>query len=499
MSGTTVLIVGAGPTGLTLACELARRGVPLRLVEAAPGPQPGSRGKGVQPRSLEVFDDLGVGERVRAHGLMAMPLRSTGPDGRVELGGAEPEALRGRPDIPYTTSLITPEWRVEEALRLRLAQFGAAVEFGTALAGFEQSGGVVSAVLVTGGATETVTARWLVGCDGGRSAVRRGAGIGFAGETREEVRMIVADTVVEGLDRSAWHMWRHDEGALALCPLPSTGVFQYQASIAAGQDPELDVANMQAVLERRTGRTDIRLHEPEWSTLWRANIRLVDRYREGRVLLAGDAAHVHPPAGGQGMNTGIQDAHNLGWKLAAVTGGAPEALLDSYEAERRPVAAGVLEFSTRRLEQVLAHSGISTRRDTSTLQLDVNYRGSALARDDRDGTAALRAGDRAPDATGLRTADGEHRLFDLTRGGRFTLLRFGAAPAVAAPADGLRTMHVVEVPGGPGDVVDTAGHLADAYGATDRTLVLIRPDGHVGLISDAGDAAAVSEYLAAIS
>ncbi len=495
-SAPTVLIVGAGPTGLTLACELARRGVSFRLIEAASGPRPGSRGKGIQPRSLEVFENLGIVDRVLANGRMAMPIRSTAPDGRVTLGGAEPEALRDRPDIPYTTSLITPEWRVEEALRLRLAELGGAVEFGTALAGFEQLDEGVSAALATGGEAETVTAHWLVGCDGGHSVVREQAGIAFEGETREEVRMIVADVEADGLDRDAWHMWRHEEGLFALCPLPSTDVFQYQALIAPGQKPELSLANIQAVLERRTGRTDIRLHEPEWSSLWRANIRLVERYRAGRVFLAGDAAHIHAPAGGQGMNTGIQDAHNLGWKLAAVAKGASPALLDSYEAERRPVAAHVLALSNERLKQTLQQNS-PTRRDASTIQLDVGYRGSALACDDRDETAPLRAGDRAPDATRLATVNGERRLFDLTRGGGFTLLCFGTAPAVEAPSSGLGTFHVVGRSTGPGDIADTEGHLADAYGASERTLVLIRPDGYIGLISDAGDAFAISDHLAA--
>ncbi|MFI5586173.1 FAD-dependent oxidoreductase [Amycolatopsis sp. NPDC051758] len=493
---TTVLITGAGPTGLTLACELARRNVPFRLVEAAPGPQPGSRGKGLQPRTLEVFDDLGVADRVLAHGRMAMPIRSTAPDGRVTLGGAAPEALSNRPDIPYPASLITPEWRVEETLRLRLAEFGGAVEFGTALGCFEQSDDSVSALVVKDGEPETVTARWLAGCDGGHSVVRKQAGITFAGETREAVRMIVADVEVDGLDRAAWHAWQHEEGLFSLCPLPSTNVFQYQASIAPGQDPEAGLANLQAILERRTGRTDIRLHEPEWSSLWRANIRLADRYREGRVFLAGDAAHIHSPAGGQGMNTGIQDAHNLGWKLAAVANGASPALLDSYEAERRPVAAGVLAFSNARLAQAIERKGMPIRRDASTTQLDVHYRGSTLARDDRDETARLRAGDRAPDATGLATVDGEHRLFELTRGGRFTLLSFGVTPA--PEAGDLRTLRVVDHPAGPGEVADTGGRLADAYGATEGTLVLIRPDGYVALISDAGDISAVSEFLTAI-
>jgi len=487
-----VLIAGAGPTGLTLACELARGGVPFRLVEAASGPQPGSRGKGVQPRTLEVFDDLDIVDRVLAHGRMAMPIRSTAPDGQVTPAGTE--TLGDRPDIPYPASLITPEWRVEEALRLRLAELGGAVEFGTAVVGFEQSDEDVSVVLVKNGETETVTARRLVGCDGGHSVVRKQAGISFEGETREEVRMIVTDVEVDGLDRDAWHMWWHADGLVNLCPLPSTGAFQYQAGIAPGQDPELSLANMQAILERRSGRTDIRLHEPAWTSLWRANIRLADRYREGRVFLAGDAAHIHSPAGGQGMNTGIQDAHNLGWKLAAVTNGASPALLDSYEAERRPVAADVLALSNARLAQAIGQKGVPPRRDASTTQLGVGYRGSALARDDRDETAPLRAGDRAPDATKLATVEGERRLFDLTRGGRFTLLSFGTA---ALPS-GIRTLHVVGRPAGPGDVADTGGHLADAYGAAEGALVLIRPDGYVALISDAGDVSAVAAYLTEI-
>jgi 2-polyprenyl-6-methoxyphenol hydroxylase-like FAD-dependent oxidoreductase len=497
-SAPTVLIVGAGPTGLMLACELARRGVSFRLIEAAPGPQPGSRGKGIQPRTLEMFDDLGIVDRVLAHGRMAMPMQSTAPDGRVTRGGAVPESLINRPDIPYPASVITPEWRTEEALRLRLADFGGAVEFGTTLTGFEQSDECVSATLVKDGAAETVTAQWLVGCDGGHSTVRIHAGIGFEGETREEVRMIVADVQVDGLDRDAWHLWPHTEGLVSLCPLPSTQAFQCQATIAPGQDPTLSLANMQAILQRRTGRTDIRLHDPSWTSLWRANVRLADRYRDHHVFLAGDAAHIHSPAGGQGMNTGIQDSANLGWKLAAVANGASPALLDTYEAERRPVAAHVLALSDARLKQVIDHHDMPTRRDASTIQLDVGYRGSALASDDRDDTAMLRAGDRAPDATRLTTTDGERRLFDLTRGGRFTLLSFGDTPAVDAPTSDLKTLHVVGHPADPDDITDTEGHLADAYGPTDHTLVLIRPDGYIALISDAGDTTTVSHYLATI-
>lgn len=493
----TVLIVGAGPTGLTLACELARRGVSFRLIEAVPGPQPGSRGKGIQPRTLEVFEDIGIVERVLANGQMAMPIRSTAPDGQVKIGGTE--TLGNRPDVPYTASVITPEWRIEEALRLRLAELGGAVEFGTALSGFEQSEENVAAVVVHGGEVETIAARWLVGCEGGHSVVRKQAGIAFDGETREEVRMIVADVQADGVDHDAWQVWQHEEGMVALCPLPSTDTFQFQAGIGPEQNPELTLANMQAIFERRSRRTDIRLHEPVWSSLWRANIRLVDRYREGRVFLAGDAAHIHSPAGGQGMNTGIQDSYNLGWKLAAVANGASPALLDTYEAERRPVAAGVLALSNARLKQAIEEKGLPTRRDASTMQLGVGYRGSVLARDDRDDGATLRAGDRAPDATMLRTAEGEFRLFELTRGGGFTLLNFRAADVSVTSSFALKTLHVVREAAGPGEIVDSGGHLRAGYGAGEQTLVLIRPDGYIGVISDAGDVAVVSDYLGSIA
>ncbi|MFD2474561.1 FAD-dependent oxidoreductase [Amycolatopsis silviterrae] len=478
-----VLIAGAGPTGLTLACELARRGVPFRLVEASPGPRPGSRGKGVQPRSLEVFDDLGVIERVLAHGRSAMPILRTGSDGTTSSGPTYEE----RPDVPYPATVITPQWRVEETLGLRLADLGGAVEFGTALESFTQSADAVTAVLRIGGQTETVRARWLVGCDGGRSVVRKQAGIGFDGETNERIRMLVADVKADGLDRGTWRMWWCDEGFVSLCPLPSTDLFQYQASIR--DDTDLGRATLQTILDQRSGGTDVRLHEPEWTSVWRSNTRLADRYRQGRVFLAGDAAHVHSPAGGQGMNTGIQDAHNLGWKLAA----ASPALLDTYEAERLPIAAGVLQLSTARLAEAVKEKSIPIRSDRDTTQLSVNYRGSVLARDDRADSAQLRAGDRAPDAPGLATTTGERRLFDLTRGGHFTLLNFG--PRVETP---LRAFHVVAHPAADDEIADSGKHLTRAYSPTDRTLVLLRPDGYVGLISDAGDLSAVTEYLAGL-
>ena len=494
-----VLIVGAGPTGLTLAVELARSGVPFRLIDSESGPRPGSRGKGVQPRTLEIFEDLGIVERVIANGRLAIPMNSTGPDGTVTRGGAIPKSLANRPDIPYAASLITPQWRVEEALRLRLEAFGGAVEFGTSLVNLNQTDdGGVTAEVVAAGTPETIAVRWLVGADGGHSIVRKRSGASFVGKTDKDVRMVLADLPVSGLSRGAWETWRHPAGLMSLCPLPSTDLFQYGAVLAPGEEPRFGVADLQQTLEERTGRTDIRLHEPEWTSVWRANVRLADQWRIGNVFLAGDAAHVHSPAGGQGMNTGIQDAHNLAWKLAAVvTDNAPPSLLDSYEAERRPVAAHVLDLSNARLAETIRTGAAPVRRDASTIQLDVGYRGSLLASDDRDDRATLRAGDRAPDATGLTTVDGERRLLDLIGRGRFSLLAFGSVP-IAVPDPDLRVLQVVEEPAREGDIADPAGNLATAYGALEKTLVLIRPDGYVGLISDSGDLQSVTSSWATI-
>ncbi|WP_375486113.1 FAD-dependent monooxygenase [uncultured Jatrophihabitans sp.] len=313
--------------------------------------------------------------------------------------------------------------------------------------------------------------------------------------------MIVADLHVDNLDADVWHMWRHDDGPVSLCALPSTDTFQYQAGISPGQDPGLGLANLQTILDRRSGQSDIRLRDVESVSLWRANVRLVERYREGHVLLAGDAAHIHSPAGGQGMNTGIQDAYNLGWKLAAVISGAAPALIGTYGDERRPVAAGVLALSDERLKQTLEQHAVPIRRDVDTTQLGVNYRGSRLAHDDRDSVALLRAGDRAPDATHLRTIRGERRLFDLLQGVAFTVLSFATTTTTAArlvSAD-VTVLHVVDEPTKPNEVEDVAGHLRDAYRATPHTLVLVRPDGYIAVISDAGDASAITGYLSDVA
>ncbi|MFC4499723.1 MULTISPECIES: FAD-dependent monooxygenase [Streptomyces] len=411
MRHTDVLIVGAGPTGLTLGVDLARRGVAALVVERGGTLTPGSRGKGLQPRTMEVYEDLGVLDRILAVG-GPYPVGMVWQDGRQagEHRMFDP-AEDGEEGSRFTGPWMVPQWRNQEILRARLEELGGEVAFGREVVRLDQDPQGVTARFASG---EPVRARYAVAADGGRSAVRRALGIGMKGETVDPDPLLVADVRITGLDRVWWHVFPpagEGKGFMAICPLAGTEDFQLVAQFPEGTEIDLSLAGIREVLAERTHLAPEDLTEVRWSSNFRPRAALADRFREGRIFLAGDAAHVHSPAGGQGLNTSVQDAYNLGWKLGAVLGGrAPESLLDTYEEERRPVAAHVLGLST-----AIHHQ--EARRGAGTRQLGLNYRDSSLTEETRPTPGAVRAGDRVPDLT----VNGV-RLFDRLRGPDWAVL-----------------------------------------------------------------------------
>ncbi|WP_052372258.1 FAD-dependent monooxygenase [Amycolatopsis taiwanensis] len=498
-----VVIAGGGPTGLTLACELAVRGIEFRIIDRAEGFFGGSRADGIQPRTMEVFADLGVIDPMLAAGDLGTVMRAYRGN-EVVWEGRMAEPVEPTPSMPYPNPWFVPQFRTEEILRERLAELGGQVELSTELTDFTQDADGVTATLVANGVPETVRARYLVGADGGHSTVRKHLGIAFPGETDEGTTMLFADARVDGLSHDHGRIWPTGEGAVSVMPLSGTELFVVAATPPEDSDEPV-LGYLQRQITESSGREDIVVREVTWCTTWRANTRLAERFRDGRVFLAGDAGHVHPPTGGQGMNTGVQDAYNLGWKLAAALSGTADDLLDSYETERLAAARTALDLSTALLEKHKRGDEDAHVRGPELYGLTLNYRGGPLSRDDRKEPGTLSAGDRAPDAP-ASTPDGRPvRLFDLFHGPHWTLLAFGAehAGTVADLAGrfgpALRAFTVVQ-PGQLADrnaVVDSDGHIRAGYDAAEGTLMLVRPDGYLGLVTSRG-AERLTEYWNAL-
>ena len=490
-SSVGVLICGAGAAGLTLAIDLARRGVSLRIVEKMERPFSGSRGKGIQPRTQEVFEDIGIIDKIVAAGGLYPAQREYRDDGSYTESNII-ELRDPTPAEPYFIPLMIPQFLTERVMRERLAELGQQVEFGCELIEFEQGENGVTARLAGPNGEKTVRARYLVGADGGRSFVRSALGVEFPGKTLG-VRAIVADVMLTGLNRDAWHQFNDGdmERMAAICPLAGTDLFQIQAPIPPEGEVDLSAEGLGQLLAERTGRNDVQVHSVAWASAYAMNARLADRYRVSRVLIVGDAAHIHPPTGGQGLNTGVQDAYNLGWKLAAVLSGAPDRLLDSYEEERRPVAEAVLGLSTRLLD---SHKRGGVRRSRETHQLDIGYPESSLGFNRSAGRGILLAGERAPDAPLLGAAGCARRLFELFAGPHWTLVGYEPSHDIATPRRGL---HIHRV--GPGrELEDDGGHLRDAYGLAAGEWALVRPDGYVGAIMAAEETATLDSLFAEV-
>ncbi len=549
------LVVGAGPVGLSMASELTRHGVPCRIVDENAGPTDQSRALGVQSRTLEVFEDMGVVGEALARGKTLHGLNAYEGGKRIVHVGFDFEGL----ETPYPFLLILPQGQTERILVDHLAAQGTPVERRTRLVGFVQDGTGVTATLAgEDGAERTVRSRWLIGCDGARSTVRHALNLPFEGAEYEETFLLADARVDWDTPDDEIHFVFTTEGPVGAFPMPEAGSWRLIDATGALQtdDPAQVTARFQAVL-RRNGHPAVVVRDPAWVSSFRIHRRVAGTFREGRCFLAGDAAHIHSPAGGQGMNTGIQDAYNLAWKLGLVAAGAAgDGLLDSYTAERRPVAADVLrgtDWLTRavtlrshvgeavrnHLASVLSEFEFVQRRVTQGLsELRVGHRGSPIVAEDRgslvrslwpaghgpglgaylDFGAAPHPGDRVPDVPlHPPSGGGPGRLFEVLYGTRHKLLVFegasrpedfrGRIEAVASLvrdrfADLIDPFFVIHsdapteaLPAGFTPLSDSPGLLHRRFGAGSDCLYLIRPDGYVGYRAQPADPDKLAAYL----
>jgi 2-polyprenyl-6-methoxyphenol hydroxylase-like FAD-dependent oxidoreductase len=471
-----LLVVGAGPVGLMMAAELHRHGVPCRLVERMQEPSPHCRALGVTPRTLEVLDDLGIVDRALASGmgLLGLVSMANGDVGSAQVSG---DAL---PDGAYGF-LTLAQYDVEAILTEHLASLGGRIERGTELVGLSQHDDSVTATLKhADGTTETVEPAWLIGCDGGRSAVRPALQLSFEGDHYANV-FLLADVDLDWPLRRGYgyKLARFENDAMqgggAAIPVPGNPRRYRLSTIApdAMIPPELaqqgthgisdvgpTLAQVQEIVDWLFA-PGVEVSNTRWSAFYRISHRIVPTYRVGRAFLAGDAAHLHPPLGGQGMNTGIQDAYNLAWKLAlTVRDLAAPGLLDSYDAERRAIGRQIVERTTARMDHVL-HGDVDEQepiREDS--QLFLSYRGLDA---ETASFAGPGAGDRAPDVLGLRRRLVRHstRLFDLLRGTHHTLLLYSNQSE--ADVDYRRFQEIADA-------------LHDQYGGLIRTFAIFHPE-----------------------
>lgn len=528
--------VGAGPAGLILALTLRQNGVSVRIIDKEPEYRPGQRGAGLQPRSLEVFNYLGVLQDIMALARPWVPRRvyklpgGTQPLKTVHL--APPQSPT--PSVPFPNGVHLGQYNTEAILRSHLGKLGCYVELGTELRSFEQYPDRVLAHLAKRHQDreemETVVCHWLVGTDGARGVVRKQLGLSFLGETREDQHIVVGELEVQGLDFDHWHSWGDmTTKMLMLRPTENPGSFY----LLAGGDIDhaktvADPAELRKFIRSASDRYDLIIGEIRWISEFRPNIRMVDKFGEGRVFVAGDAAHIHSPTGGQGLNSSVQDAFNLGWKIALVEKGySAPSLLQTYTEERLPVIASMLQKTTNILDQTTrskvgeASHDAAWTRGGALLQLGVNYRGSPIVMDMRtpfnpqepqdvyggggEGRD-LRAGDRAPDASELLSLS-DHTavagistsLFRIFKPSYHTVMLFVTdLSQVISVLDALReypsstvrsvaifpkgAFAVAEVSEADYTLVDKECYASTAYGVIGERLmiVIVRPDGVVG-------------------
>ncbi len=523
-----VLIVGAGPTGLTMAAVLARHGISFRIIDSGRGATDLSKAVGVQARTLETLETMGLAEKLIAQGNPARAFNLYDDSRQIMRLSLDGNGSR----YPYV--LVVPQSDTERVLLGELDRCGVTVERNTLLTSFSQDEtGVTAEIKRTPEngveAVETVRARWMVGCDGAHSTVRHGLGLAFVGSEYEE-GFLLADVEVEW-DRPSdeLQLFVHEGYLTAFFPLPG-GHCRLIADLPLEQAPKDQTPSLeqcQKLVDERCP-IPIKLSNPKWTSYYRVHHRIVSKLQEGRVLVAGDAAHIHSPAAAQGMNTGIQDSFNLAWKLALVCeGSAADKLLATYNEERYPVERGVLEMTDTLLKMVTLKQPLALRMRDALLPLvsgaslfqeqmasrvsetAVGYHGSSICLDFDHGNAPL-AGDRAPDGVATHADGFSASLYQILRSGKLVLLLFPGhgdeeLTRLAAALTVLDESPFVErvqryavvpegfaLPDGAYPLLDSPGEQGyrKAFGIGHASLRLIRPDGYIGLRASAAEGVA---------
>jgi 2-polyprenyl-6-methoxyphenol hydroxylase-like FAD-dependent oxidoreductase len=548
------LVVGAGPVGLVMASELRRHGLSCRIIDKNEGPSIWSKAQIVHARTLECFQDMGIVDEALARGRQVTGARIMTPElkniARVSLGGI---------DSPHPFFLSLSQRETELILAEHLERVhGTRIERNVTLEGFTQDAdGVLAKLLHVDGSIEEVRVPWLLGCDGSHSTVRKTLGLPFEGSTYDQ-RLIQADVRVDlpvTVHDDEIAVFLGPAGMLGFFPLPGERRFRLLSFLDAGDERPVEIESFRALLAER-GPAGAELSDPKWMIDFRIHCRLVARYRVGRVFLSGDAAHIHSPAGGQGMNMGIQDAYNFAWKLALVhRGKAKDVLLDSYEAERRPIAEATLratDTGTRGFVTALSLKSpiaigirnhlmnfvtslemVKERTGRTMSQIEVGYPKSPVVAQDQVSLWSVNVGGSSEDpglsdwihfgdgpTPGCRVPDvpvGDKTIFEIIRGTHHTLFCFDGATATeegyhrlghiierAKSRLGDDVMAYVVVPfatrpeGLAPDVpvlFDAEGELHRRFGARSECLYLVRPDGYVAYRCQPADEHRFSSYL----
>ena len=512
-----VIVVGAGPVGLVAASELARRRVHVRIIDKLSAPTSASRAIGIHGRSMDMFDQIGIADELIGTGIKTNAFQMYAgrkPLFRVPLSGV---------DAAFPFMLTTAQTETERILGEHLRSTGVTVERGVELVELSQDRTAVALTLRhPDGSLEKATAAWVIGADGASSKVRELVGAKLAG-TFGRWRWVVADVDAEhDLDLDSAHMFLSAEGPVVAMPMRG-GRIRFLAQVHTPATPEKKIeptqAELQEIIDRRIG--GIRVLRPHWLSYFQIHSAQVPRYRWGRVFLAGDAGHIHSPAGGQGMNTGMQDAFNLAWKLAVVIHGeAGETLLDSYNAERYPVAEQVITFSRqltrvwqlsglpRRIRDVvvgqLSHIGAARRAMADAVEeVNINYHGSPIAVGDRPRGARVGAGQHFPYVSDPAVYKQLRAVLGADNLGHTIVTVASEYPAPAACGRGatqvLVTHDSTPVPGYDNVIADPHRALANRLGLTNGGQVVVRPDGYIGAITTLQDTTTVGDYFALIA